>query len=99
VGKSSLLNLSEACKGRREGKWSIETRSSLFVPALHIAHSESVSNTRNQRIRDDLRDGHFKGGLSERRIEVVNRQWVQRVEIVTTDVHNDREPPQVPRFL
>jgi len=92
VGKRSLLNCSDACRGRRAGKWSIETRSSLLDPALDMARLASPSNTRNQKIGDHLRDRYFKNGSFECRIKLINRERVEWAKIVTADVYNDRKP-------
>ena len=99
MGKRSLLNFSDACKGRSAGKWSIETRSSRLVPALEKAHLANLSNACNQMIRDHLRDRYFKGGSFECRIKLVNRERVEGAEIVTADVYDDRKPSRVTCLL
>ena len=54
---------------------------------------------RNQRIGDDVRNRHFKSWFCERRIVAVNRERVERAEIVTANVYDDCKPSRVARFL
>ena len=74
------------------GKWSIEITSSLLVPALQVQMKKSDSNGVSQ-ANHYLRYSCIDRRSMKGRVDGVDRNGVEGVRGVTTDIDNNREAP------